>query len=111
MNGNDPKRTKLCSATSSNYTVFHTAWRDEGWETFAENLAMQWRMYDWASTKSFSAVAEMFPKTQIIAWVFAFLLQAVVIFMGILLEIVLFAFLFARLLVVQLSSVFDHRQG
>ena len=46
MNGNDPKRTKLCSASSSNYTVFHTAWRDEGWETFAENLAMQWRMYD-----------------------------------------------------------------
>ena len=38
-------------------------------------------------------------------------LQAVVIFMGILREIVLFAFLFARLLVVQLSSVFDHRQG
>ena len=38
-------------------------------------------------------------------------LQGMVIFMGILREIVLFAFLFARLLVVQLSSVFDHRQS
>jgi len=56
-------------------------------------------------------VAEIFPKAQIIAWGFAFSLQAVVIFKGILLEIVLFAFLFARLLVVQLSSLSDHRQG
>ena len=38
-------------------------------------------------------------------------LQGMVIFMGILREIVLFAFLFARLLVVQLSPVFDHRQS
>ena len=72
MNGNDPKHIKLFSATSSNYTVFHTAWTDEGWETFAENLAMQWRMYHWASRKSFSSVAEIFPKAQIIAWVLLF---------------------------------------
>ena len=28
MNGNDPKHIKLCSATSSHDTVFHTV---EGW--------------------------------------------------------------------------------
>ena len=102
--------TYLSSPTSSHDAVFHTAWRDGGWETFAENLAMQWRMYHWASRSHFHLWRKYFQRRKSSLGLLLSL-QGMVIFMGILREIVLFAFLFARLLVVQLSSVFDHRQS